>query len=408
MKTLFLTLLFVLTAVVTHAQSPEHTDLYQQLQLNNDTLITYDTQKDYANALRLIDKTIALVEERLVDSLLNKQILNEKKSILASCSYHKACYQALLKHKKPALASLKKAIDYGFEGYRTMLNDSSLQSLKKDKKYQALLAHIRPLDKLVILQASADYCQEDTSSLPKFTYQSKDYYALQQVRNYFKLDSVAGQGDELSRVINILRYVHNIMRHDGSNRALCEYDAIDIYNYHKATGRGVNCRHLAIALCEMYLAMGIPARYVTCMPKDEKATDPDCHVITTAYIASLNKWIWVDPTFNAYVQDELGNFLSIAEVRHRLKNNLPLVLNEDANWNNEEPQTKEDYLETYMAKNLYWFQAIVDSQFNPESSYRAMGHRYVSLIPQGFTNHVIKASTDVITCDESYFWQLPQ
>lgn len=407
MKKIMLTLAFVIITVVGYSQSPDYTAFTEKLQRNNDTLRAYVKQKDYASALYQINKVMALVEKNLVDSTLSTQEQSDKKSLLASCHYNKACYQALLKQKKPALASLKTAIDYGFEEYRTMLNDSDLQSLRKDKAFQTQLARIRPFDKLTILQSSANYCQENRDSLPQFTYQSKEHHALQQVRTYFKLDSVAGQGDELSRVLNIMRHVHNLIRHDGSNYALCEFDAIDIYNYHKATGQGVNCRHLAIALCEMYLAMGIPARYITCMPKDELATDPDCHVITTAYISSLNKWIWLDPTFNAYVQDEAGNFLSIAEVRHRLKHNLPLVLNDDANWNNESSQTKEGYLETYMAKNLYWFQAIVDSQFNPESQYRAMGHKYVALIPQGFTNHVIKASTDVITCDEAYFWQSP-
>ena len=49
----------------------------------------------------------------------------------------------------------------------------------------------------------------------------------------------------------------------------------------------------------------------------------------------------MDPTFNAYVKDEHGNLLSIAEVRERLITDQPLYLNEDANWNNKSKQTKE-------------------------------------------------------------------
>ena len=97
--------------------------------------------------------------------------------------------------------------------------------------------------------------------------------------------------------------------------------------------------------------MGIKSRYVTCMPKDPN--DNDCHVINSVYSQQLNKWIWIDLSFNAYVKDEKGNFLGIAEIRERLINNKPLVLNEDANHNNETKQTKEEYLENYMAKNLY-------------------------------------------------------
>ena len=82
------------------------------------------------------------------------------------------------------------------------------------------------------------------------------------VRDYFKLDSVVGQGDELSKIINLLHFAHDNIRHDGGNQAFAELDAIDLYNYYKTTGKGVNCRQLAISLCEMYLSMGIPARYV--------------------------------------------------------------------------------------------------------------------------------------------------
>ena len=77
------------------------------------------------------------------------------------------------------------------------------------------------------------------------------------------------------------------MRHDGNNRAFAEMDAIDLYNYCKTTGKGINCRQLAISLCEMYLAMGIPARYITCMPADP--LDYECHVINTVWSEQLQK-----------------------------------------------------------------------------------------------------------------------
>ena len=96
------------------------------------------------------------------------------------------------------------------------------------------------------------------------------------------------------------------------------------------------------------------------MPKDPD--DPDCHVINTVWSSELQKWIWVDPTFNAYVTDEDGVMLGIAEVRERLIDGRPLVLNKDANWNNESKQTKEHYLENYMAKNLYYFECVVDNK----------------------------------------------
>ena len=99
---------------------------------------------------------------------------------------------------------------------------------------------------------------------------------------------------------------------------------------------------VAQMLTEVYLAMGFKARFVTCLPKDYVS---DCHVITTVYSNTLNKWLWVDPTFDAYVMDENGTMLSIAEVRERLREDKPLQLNDYANWNHKSKQTKEYYID---------------------------------------------------------------
>lgn len=180
--------------------------------------------------------------------------------------------------------------------------------------------------------------------------------------------------------------------------------AIDLYNYYKTTGKGVNCRQLAISLCEMYLSMGIPARYVTCMPAD--SLDYECHVINTVWSEQLQKWLYIDPTMDAWVTDENGTMLSIAEVRERLINDQPLVLCETANWNHESQQTKEYYLETYMAKNLYYFVCKKLNRFNPESLYRNNDPADdVRLIPVGFVNNNWKCDT---TTDPEVFWAKPK
>ena len=108
-------------------------------------------------------------------------------------------------------------------------------------------------------------------------------------------------GDELSKIINLLHFVHDEMPHNGNHRAFAEMDAIDLYNYVKTTGEGVNCRQLAISLCEVYLSMGIPARYVTCMPADPN--DGECHVINAVWSRQLQNWLWIDPTNDAWVMD---------------------------------------------------------------------------------------------------------
>ena len=324
--------------------------------------------------------------------------IKEQKGLLY---YDLACCHALLGQKKQALMTLEQSVLLGYKDYNNMVNDNDLRSLRKDKKYEALLAQVNDRQPLSVLRKSAPYAKEEKKV--EFRYQPNESMNLRWVREYFKLDSVAGQGDELSKIINLLHFAHDNIRHDGSNRAIAELDAIDLYNYYKATGRGVNCRQLAISLCEMYLSMGIPARYVTCMPAD--SLDTECHVINTVWSEQLQKWLYIDPTMDAWVMDENGMMLSIAEVRERLVNGQPLVLCETANWNHESQQTKEYYLETYMAKNLYYFVCKKLNRFNPESIYRNNNPEDdVRLIPVGFVNGNWKCDT---TSDPDVFWAKP-
>ena len=325
------------------------------------------------------------------------------KAAKADYLYDLACCYVLTKQKKQALMALEKSVDSGYKRYDNMLNDNDLVSLRKDKKYQTLLAVVKDRQPLSVLRKSAPYAPDSTKIGNLFSYESKESRSLSMVREYFKLDSVAGQGDEISKILNLLHFAHDNMRHDGNNRAFAEMDAIDLYNYCKTTGKGINCRQLAISLCEMYLAMGIPARYITCMPADP--LDYECHVINTVWSEQLQKWLYIDPTMDAWVMDENGTMLSIAEVRERLVNDLPLILCETANWNHENQQTKEYYLDYYMAKNLYYFICKKFNRFNPESDYRPYPEEEdIRLIPVGFVNDNWKGDT---TTDPDVFWAKP-
>ncbi len=346
-----------------------------------------------ASGIALLDTTtiykVASIPERAIQ---------EQKGLLY---YDQACCYAMVGQKKKALDALEQSVLLGYKDYNYMKNDNDLQSLRKEKKYLSLLDQVKDRQPLSVLKKSASYAKDNKKI--EFIYQPKESMNLRMVRDYFKLDSVAGQGDELSKIINLMHFAHDNIRHDGSNRAFAEMDAIDLYNYYKTTGKGVNCRQLAISLCEMYLSMDIPARYVTCMPAD--SLDFECHVINTVWSSQLQKWLYIDPTFDAWVTDENGTLLSIAEVRERLINDQPLVLCETANWNHESPQTKEDYLETYMAKNLYYFVCKKLNRFNPESLYRNNDPEGdVRLMPVGFVNNNRNCET---TTDPEVFWAKP-
>jgi len=354
--------------------------------------------KDYATGMKLIHEAMALFSQ------LSQEEQKQYKQIQANNYYNLACVYSLQNQKKKALDAFEKCVkEYEYINYSHAKIDTDLDNIRTDKRFVALIESIREKgDYKYILQHAGGYQPADTAGLPHFEYEPASNGRLKNIKNLFNLDSIAGQGNEISKILHLLAWVHNTIKHDGSNYALCEFDAIDFYNYHKATGQGINCRGLAITLNECYLAMGFKSRFIMCMPKDEN--DQDCHVINSVYSETLKKWLWIDPTFNAYVKDENGIFLSIAEVRERLIDNRPLVLNSDANWNNQNPQTKEEYLDSYMAKNLYWIQCPAVSKFNVESRYRNNKETYISIHPPGYEHSPING---VITHDPEYFWQNP-
>jgi hypothetical protein len=201
------------------------------------------------------------------------------------------------------------------------------------------------------------------------------------LRKGFNLDSIAGQGSDVLQILNLMHWIHDLVPHDGMNGNPEVKNAMSMLEVCKKESRGLNCRGLALVLNECYLSLGIKSRVVTCLPKDSLKIDRDCHVINSVYSESLKKWIWIDPTFDAYVMNEKGALLSIEEVREHLISNKTLILNPDANWNNQSTQTKEDYLENYMAKNLYILECLSSSEYNMETSEEGKTFKYIKLLP---------------------------
>ncbi len=237
---------------------------------------------------------------------------------------------------------------------------------------------------LKILKKAKLYSENQDNDLPSFTYLNSENENLKRIRKELKLDSVAGQANEISKLLNLLHWVHETVKHDGSSNNPKFKNAIDLINVCKRENRGVNCRMMATVLNECYLSMGYKSRMVTCMPKPLKFQD--CHVINTVFSEQLNKWIWLDPTFDAYVMNEKGELLGIQEVRERLINDKPLILNPTANWNGKKSQTKEAYLYKYMAKNLYRLESPAYSNYNIETTQSGKTNEYIQLLPMDGIN----------------------
>jgi hypothetical protein len=256
---------------------------------------------------------------------------------------------------------------------------------KGDSCYTRVLFNQVP-DYLDSLRKGKKYNLTEKRELPKFTYQEMNHPELVSLRRKYKLDSIAGTASEVQQMINLMHWVHNTIQHDGQHDIPKIKNADNMIQACKDTSRGLNCRGLSITLNEFYLAMGFKSRYVTCMPRELEFED--CHVINMVYSNDLKKWIYLDPTNNAYIMDEKGTLLSIEEVRQRLIEKKPLILNPDANWNNLEATDPTYYLTYYMAKNLYRIQCPISSEYNFETKSPNKTLEYIELLPMNALNQV--------------------
>jgi len=103
--------------------------------------------------------------------------------------------------------------------------------------------------------------------------------------------------------------------------------------------------------------------------------------------------------------------LSIEEVRERIINDLPLVVNADANWNHKSQVVITDYLYRYMAKNLYILECPVNSEYNSETKAPGKIVSYIQLLPLDYFNQVPdkKEGNGMIVYKTNYskfFWQV--
>lgn len=355
-------------------------------------------------------KNYPLAERRYTEVVQELEQLPDSinKWMLPNSYYNLACYAARVGKRSKALDIFERFADCvvgkGEVDYPWIQKDPDLESIRGHKRFVAASARLKAWgDYPSILCEAAAYAPCATDSLPQFCYAAPNDRNLVRVREYFNLDSIAGSGNELSKIRNLLQWVHTVVRHDGGSYNPTERNAIAMVELCRKEARGINCRMMAQMLNECYLAMGFKSRFVTCLPRDFVS---DCHVINVVYSVTLGKWLWVDPTFNAYVTDENGTMLSIAEVRERIRDGRSYFLNAEANWNGQNKQTKEEYLDRYMAKNLYYLVCQDKSMFNAETFYEGRPKLFfIALAPQGATP--ARGQCHYVVTDDAWFWRSP-
>jgi hypothetical protein len=230
-----------------------------------------------------------------------------------------------------------------------------------------------------ILKNHRQYSNTDYLSIPDFTYQSDSCSDLSKLRQKYKLDSIAGSGNEFDKQKNLLIWVNRYIKHNAILPLLAIVNTDTLFK----TGLkdGTNCGGLAILLNSVYLSMGYKSRFITCLNDDTVFNDP--HSVTIVFSTKFNKWILMDPTYCAYFSDEKSIPLSIEEIRYRLINGLKINLNNEFSLNSISISTSAktaNHYYNYIARNMFRFIALLESKF--EYDFNCSEDIY--LIPENF------------------------
>jgi hypothetical protein len=337
-------------------------------------------------------------------------------------NYHLASAYALLDQADSSIAYLEKYYDLAFSTYSTyyrkidyyhIQRDASLDNIRSNGKFQDLLSRFRDAGWEKILKEYKGY-KPIESKLPPFIYYNEDWEYLPRLKEKYHLDSIAGPGDEISKMINLMKWVHETLFYDGNSGEPVDRHAEALIELSKRENRGLNCWMLATILNEVYLAMDFKSRFVSCYPKGDPSITHEWHVIVEVFSSSLNKWLWMDPTLETYVTDDKSNLLSIAEVRERLMTGLPVFAAPEMNCNGEPYEGGGDrYLYDYMTKNLFRISIPLYSMPGYEMCPSKI-RIDVELLPEGYNPRGVKYhevvgkySNTIYTTDDKQFWRAP-
>lgn len=239
---------------------------------------------------------------------------------------------------------------------------------------------------------------KEDKAIIQYSYTLNEREPWEAVIQKHDLDNLAKDKTDVELMKTLLFWVSENYKHGNPNGAPGGYDAISVMDFCETESGGyTNCRGLSIILADLCRVYGIPAKHITCMPKE--AVFNDCHVVVVAYSKELDQWVMLDPTFKLILQDENGAYMNLQTLRHSLIHDKALVANEEHSYNGSW-HSINDY-RTYMTKNTFRFTSATDFFFGAEEGHN--GNVTNMLIPFGYDEDDAKVTT---TSDEA-FWITP-
>jgi len=277
--------------------------------------------------------------------------------------------------------------------------------------HECLLPKIEQPDtaRYALLRKYAQFGTTGPKSFPGFQYADPSDSVQRAFRQTYRLDSIAGTGDDISRVIRLMSWLHGAVRWDGSKENPQAQTSREMLRICITDGQTANCGGMAGMLKSLYTAMGYSSRQLVCRPYDK--ADQDCHSVVMVYLPQTQNWVLIDPTNEVYFRNTNGDYLSPQQIRRAMVSGDSLVLPDRINVNGV-PESRTMYL-NYMAKNLFRFACWVMTKSNdparPDRWYQ------IFLNPSEYDAQLLGTADStstggdisVYTDDESLFWSKP-
>jgi hypothetical protein len=238
--------------------------------------------------------------------------------------------------------------------------------------------------KVTLLRRYSTYDRMEPPREISFTYRSGADSNLARLRTTYNLDAVAGPGDEISRIMNLMHWVHAHLPHDGIVNLPNPdpFTSANILAVAEREKRPFHCGILATVLNDVYLSMGFKSRRLGCLPFDKQ--DGDSHSVVMVWSDDLDRWLLMDPTFDAYFTGAAGAPLGPAEIREAMANGDSIAVADCINWNGQ-PRSKIEHY-NYMAKNL--FRLLCGARWSAGGNAKSRSV-YVYLLPLGYDANLV-------------------
>ena len=255
------------------------------------------------------------------------------------------------------------------------------------------------------------------SAVVQFYYADSSDENLKLLRDTYDLDSVAGDGSEIDRIINLTKWVYELTGHANNPKFPKEVNAFTLIHMATVEDQTINCYMKTVILNEVFLSMGFYSRQIHLLPHSHE--EDESHFTTSVWSRTQEKWLFMDPDFGAYLTDVEGNMLDFSEIRKHMISGDPLIEHDLRTDQGGLSKVWERFIcwveaadyQWYLSKNIFKVRCQQMSMFNQRSNPDKV---YFELIPDGYrtellnTSEMTKKGKIFYINDESLFWQAPK